>query len=77
VIARNVGASAVLIHFKTNRIFELNATGSRVWSLLEQGFDRDAICARLRDEFSGSSVDVIREIDELLSELERERIICA
>jgi hypothetical protein len=72
-----VGTSAVLIHLETNRIFELNATGSRVWSLLEEGLDRDAICARLQEEFSGSSDEVVREVDELLAELERERIICA
>jgi hypothetical protein len=77
VIARNVGTSAVLIHLNSNRIFELNATGSRVWSLLEQGLDRDTICARLQAEFDSSPDDVSREVDDLLSELIRERIICA
>jgi hypothetical protein len=77
VIARNVGTSAVLIHLDSNRIFELNATGSRVWTLLEEGLDRDAICARLHAEFDSSPEDVNREVDELLSELKRERIICA
>ena len=76
VVARDMGTAAVLIHLENNRIFELNATGSRIWALIEQGVDRDAICARLEEEFDIPSVDVASAVDELLAELARERLIC-
>jgi hypothetical protein len=77
VIARHVGPSAVLIHLESNSIFELNATGSRIWALLEQGLDRDALCAQLQQEFDAPSGELQQAVDELLSALTRERLICA
>jgi uncharacterized NAD-dependent epimerase/dehydratase family protein len=73
---RDVGTAAVLIHLESNRIFELNATGSRIWALLEQGVDRDAICARLQEEFDIPAADVVQAVDDLLADLTRERLIC-
>jgi len=70
-----MGGSAVLVHLESNRIFELNATGARVWSLLEQGLHRDEICARLQQEFQVSEADVTATVDSLLASLERERLI--
>lgn len=75
MIARTVGNAAVLIHLESNRIFELNATGSRIWTLLEQGLDRDAVCARLQQEFDAPAAEVEQAVDELLSDLTRERLI--
>ena len=75
VVARAMGSAAVVIHLESNRIFELNATGARIWSMLEQGLDRDAICGRLRDEFDAPDNDVERTVDDLLAELLREGLI--
>jgi hypothetical protein len=77
VVARDMGGSAVLVHLESNRIFELNATGARVWSLLEQGVHRDEILARLQQEFQVSSDDVAATVDDLLASLEREHLIVA
>jgi hypothetical protein len=77
VVARDMGGSAVLVHLESNRIFELNATGARVWSLLEQGLSRDEICARLQQEFQVSVEDVAATVDALLASLEGERLIGA
>jgi hypothetical protein len=70
-----MGGSAVLVHLESNRIFELNATGARVWSLLEQGLGRADICARLQEEFQVSDTDVAETVDALLESLEREHLI--
>jgi len=72
-----MGGSAVLVHLESNRIFELNATGARVWSLLEQGLHRDEICARLEQEFEASDADLAETVDALLASLEREHLIGA
>jgi len=34
VLARRLPGGAVLVHMRTNRIFELNETGARIWELL-------------------------------------------
>ena len=77
VVARDMGGSAVLVHLESNRIFELNATGARVWSLLEEGLDRDEICHRLQQEFEVSAADVALTVDALLVSLESEHLISA
>ena len=76
VVARNVGSQAVLINLESNRIFELNETGSRIWALIEQGLDRDAICAQLQQEFDDSPADLKQTVDNLLVDLARERLVC-
>jgi len=77
VVSRSVGSAAVLIHLGTNRIFELNETGSRIWSLLEQGLDRDAVCAQIHQEFDAPEADARQAVDDLLAELTREQLIRA
>ena len=37
VISRRIDAGTVLINLRTNKIYELNATGSRIWELLKDG----------------------------------------
>src|SRR5215207_8182687 len=41
VVAQRIGDDVVLVHLRTNRIFELNATGGRVWALLAAGAGPD------------------------------------
>jgi hypothetical protein len=70
-----MGAAAVLIHLESNRIFELNATGARIWSMLEQGLDRDDICNRLHEEFEAPHDDLEQTVDDLLVTLSREGLV--
>jgi len=77
VVAREMGSAAVVIHLESNRIFELNATGARIWSMLEQGLDRDGICVRLREEFDTPGDDLEQTVDDLLADLLREGLIGA
>ena len=75
VVAREMNGSAVLVHLETNRIYELNQTGARVWAMLEAGLDRPAISARVAEEFGVSGSQADRDIDDLLAELAREGLI--
>ena len=75
VVARDMNGSAVLVHLDTNRIYELNQTGSRIWSMLEQGIDRAGICRRLADEFGVAGAEVEQSVDDILAELTREGLI--
>ncbi len=75
VVAREMSGSAVLVHLETNRIYELNETGARIWTMLEEGLDRPAIVARLCVEYGAPGADTERDVDDLLAELAREGLI--
>jgi hypothetical protein len=58
VVAREMGGSAVLIHLASNRIYELNSTGARIWSMLDLPRRRDEICVQLQQEFAAPVAEV-------------------
>jgi len=75
VVARAVGESAVLVHLQTNRIYELNATGSRIWELVESGASDSEVFQRLSDEFAVSTEVAQLDFNALLADLEREGLV--
>jgi len=75
IVCRRLGNTAVLVDLATNQIFELNATGSRIWELLAEGLDRDSIGDRLAREFDVDRGELDRDVAALLSRLRDERLI--
>jgi len=73
VIARKLGDSAVLIRLNTNRIYELNATGARIWELLSDGATRQQVVDALRTEFDDDEIG--SAVDELLDVLRAEGLV--
>ena len=51
VVGRVFDGAEILVHLGSNLMFELNPTASRVFRLLSDGHDVDAIVARLAVEF--------------------------
>jgi hypothetical protein len=76
VVAREMDGVAVLIHLASNRIFELNGPGARIWALVGEGCTRDQIVSRLGAEFRDSQ-DLDSAVDDLLAALTREGLIRA
>jgi Coenzyme PQQ synthesis protein D (PqqD) len=66
VVARRLDRAGVLVHLPTNRIFELNETGMRVWELLSDGESVAKIVDRLVMEFDVDAPRATREVNELL-----------
>ena len=74
-LARRMPGGTVLVNLESNRIFELNETGARVWELLGEGLepDRDfraphrGVCGRFSPRSS--------EADSLLDHLEGEGLL--
>lgn len=75
IVSRHFGDDMVIVHLQTNRVYSLNRTGARLWSLLSEGHDRDAIVARLVEEFDAPEAVVAREVDALLDSLRQERLV--
>lgn len=77
VIAKRLDQATVLVHIPTNRIFELNETGTRIWEMVGQGFDVDHIVQRLVDEFDIEGTQAADEIKNLLVRLQNEGLLAS
>ena len=69
VVAQRVGTDVVLVNLRTNRIYELNRTGARLWELIQEGHDRDQIQQHLLREFDVEEAQLALEIDAFLTRL--------
>lgn len=77
VIAKRLDEVMVLVHIPTNRIFELNETGTRVWAMIGEGLDPDRIVRCLVDEFDVEEARAADEVKELLERLSNEGLIAS
>lgn len=75
VIARHLGESAVLVHLPTNRVFELNHTGARVWDLIGEGMPFETIVRTLAEEFDMDADGVSADVTDLIAWLRDEGLI--
>jgi Coenzyme PQQ synthesis protein D (PqqD) len=75
VVARRLDNTAVLVNIATNRIFELNETGAKVWELLGEGVDTDGIVRRLVDEFDVEERQAADEVKNLIVQLQTEGLL--
>lgn len=69
VVFRVLGDAAVLVQLSTDSIFELNATGSRIWSGLERGAPVADIVAELVRDFDVDTSMAERECQRLIDDL--------
>jgi Coenzyme PQQ synthesis protein D (PqqD) len=75
VVSRKLGDRSVVVNLRTNRIYELNRTASRVWELLEAGSARTQLEATLLDEFDVEQSVLSQEVDRMLGHLSAEGLI--
>jgi hypothetical protein len=75
VIARRLDRAGVLVHLTTNRIFELNETGIRIWELLSEQKDVDQIVEQLVDEFEVDGQEAARELENFLLRFRDEGLV--
>jgi len=75
VVSRKLGDRLVLVNLRTNRIYELNGTASRLWELLEAGSGRTELEEALLKEFDVDRSVVSQEIDRTIARLSSEGLI--
>jgi hypothetical protein len=63
------------VNLRTNRIFELNRTGARLWEVLGEGSSESQIVERLLAEFEVPQEQLEREVRALLDSLLDEGLI--
>jgi hypothetical protein len=74
VVWRRVEDSIVLVHLDTNKTYELNLTGGRLWELLDGGSTYGEALATLQSEFDVSEEQLRLEAEELVTLLLDERL---
>ena len=65
----------MLVNLQTNRIFELNRTGARLWELLEDAPSESEIVEQLGAEFEVSQERLEREVRSTIDSLLDEALI--
>ena len=74
-LASAVGDETVILHMKSGSYFGLNAVGTRIWTLLNEGFSPAAIRAQLAEEFDVAPDVLETDLRDLLAELVAHDII--
>ncbi len=67
--------ATVIVHLGTGRIHHTNATGSRIWELLDAGRPLGEIVATLESEFEAPPEQLQREVADFIDKLSEERMI--
>jgi hypothetical protein len=75
IVSRRLDDQTVLVNLRTNRIFELNRTGARLWELLGEGSSESQIVERLLAEFDVPQEELEREVRALIGSLLDEGLI--
>jgi Coenzyme PQQ synthesis protein D (PqqD) len=75
VVSRRLDDQTVLVNLRTNRIFELNRTGARLWELLGEAPSESQIVERLLAEFEVPQEQLEREVRALIDSLLDEGLI--
>ena len=66
---------AVLLNLQTKRYFSLNETGTRIWEMVQQTADEDAIVATLLREYEVEEPMARAEVRRILDELIEAQLI--
>ena len=75
VVSRRVGDNVVLISLSTNRIYELNVTGARLWELMNSGSTPDTMVGQLVREFDITPDNATAELGTLMTLLRKEGLV--
>jgi hypothetical protein len=75
IVTRRLGDLLVVVSLSSNRIFELNHTGARVWEMMTSGFDEPRAVAALTEEFDVTPESALQEVRALRAQLIEEGLI--
>jgi hypothetical protein len=75
VASSRLGETGVLVHLRTNRIFELNTTGLRAWEIIGSGCSEDEVLEQLQREFNADPERMRLELTPLVEAMVREGLL--
>lgn len=75
VVHRVLDGETIVLSLDSGTYFGLNATGTRVWRLIEDGVPRSQIIERISGEFEHPLDEVRADVDELLALLQSKGLV--
>lgn len=69
VMSRQVGEETVILDLGSGMYFGLDPVGARIWQLIAEGHQVDAVVSRLLSEFEVAEDQLRQDVDNLVSEL--------
>ena len=75
VIAKMVGSEMVLLDYDRGIYYGLNPVGARVWQLLAEGQEIEAIIDLLTDEYDATRETLENDLTALLRDLEAKALV--
>ena len=75
VMARQVGEQTVILDLASGVYFGLDAVGSRIWGLLEEGRSLDEVCAAMLDAYDAPREVIERDLLELVRNLADKKLV--
>ncbi len=75
VMARQVGEQTVILDLASGIYFGLDAVGTRIWSLIEEGRSLEEICAALADAYDAPRDEIERDLLDLVGNLAGKKLV--
>jgi hypothetical protein len=69
VMSRQVGDETVILDLTSGMYFGLDPVGARIWQLLSEGHQVDAVVTSLLNEYEVSEEQLRQDVETLVSEL--------
>lgn len=69
VLYQELPGEAVVLNLTTAEYFHLNSLGHAAWELIRSGADREAIEAKLTDEYDASPEQIRSDLDAFLQRM--------
>ncbi len=75
VIVQILDNEAVLLHLKTEQYYTLDNTGLRIWQLLNEHAETEAVVADMQKEFDVNKATAKSDVERLINELDQEGLL--
>jgi hypothetical protein len=75
VLLQRFENESLLLDLSSERVFQLNATGTRLAELIGENFSLEQLLSTLEAEYQASPDDLARDVHNLLDELLAENLI--
>jgi len=75
VIAQRMGDQVVIVHMRTNRIYDLNPTAARLWDLLGAGHTLAEAQEEILREYDVEAHQLATEIEEAVANMRQRQLL--
>jgi hypothetical protein len=65
----SLGGETVVMNLVSGEAFALDKVGQRIWELIQEHGDRDAVVEELMEQFKASTMEIGEDVDAFLEKL--------